>query len=42
MLDKIGGTGRGELYGLSDTIKTTKAEKNTRDQIGSGCSKKQR
>lgn len=30
MLDKIGGTGRGELYGLGDTIKTTKAEKHQR------------
>lgn len=42
MLDKIGGTGRGELYGLGDTIKTTKAEKTPETKIGSGCSKKQR
>ncbi|WP_029804425.1 type III secretion system translocon subunit VopD [Vibrio parahaemolyticus] len=39
MLDKIGGTGRGELYGLGDTIKTTKAEKTPETKLEAGAVK---
>lgn len=33
MLDKVGGTGRGELYGLGDTIKPTKQKKRRKQSL---------
>ena len=41
MLDKVGGTGRGELYGLGDTIKTNKAEKAPETKLEAGAVKSQ-
>ncbi|MFH0280656.1 type III secretion system translocon subunit VopD [Vibrio alginolyticus] len=41
MLDKVGGMGRGELYGLGDTIKTNKAEKAPETKLEAGAVKSQ-